>query len=64
LTKSKVNSILSNGLFKIPEEVEFFSYLSKYKPINSKFDVLKLIKSENFKIVPMKNSVYFGELVN
>lgn len=61
---SKAYSVLSNGLFKIPEEEEFEDYLLNYKPMNPEFDLKQLVKEPNFQIVPANGKVYFGQISN
>ena len=42
--KNKDISILSNGLFKIPEEEELGDYIVNYQPMNKNFDLKNLVK--------------------
>ena len=49
-----------NGLFVIPEEDEYVDYLKSYKPINDKFAIKKIVRKDNFKVVPSEEGVYFG----
>lgn len=61
---TKAYSVLSNGLFPIPEEEEFQDYLSKYKPLDPEFDVGRLVKQPDFHIVPADGKVFFGQIKN
>jgi hypothetical protein len=62
--QSKAYSVLSNGLFKIPEEEELEDFLLNYKPLNPAFNVKELAKEQDFCVVPSKDKVYFGQVRN
>lgn len=54
LKLSKVYSVLSNGLFKIPEENELADYIRDYKAIYSEFNLKNILARPSFKIIPSK----------
>ena len=56
--------MLSNGLFKIPEEEELGDYLVNYQPMSKNFDLKSLVKEADFHIIPDEGKVYFGQVQN
>ena len=50
-----------SGLFVIPEEDQYVDYLKTYKPLNEKFAIRKIVRKDNFRVVPSDQGVYFGQ---
>lgn len=59
---SRKNSMLSNGLFRIPEEAEYSEYLRSHRPMDPNFKAKNLLKKQTFRIVRSDDEVYFGEV--
>lgn len=53
-----------NGLFIIPEEDQYVTYLKDYEPMSEKFKMKQVLRSENFKVVKSEEGIYFGQMIN
>ena len=48
----------------IPKKSQYKQYIESYQPMNPGFNLTQLIYKDTFQIIPYRDSVYFGEVID